>query len=216
MRDDVKVAIVLVVLVISAALMYFGNTGPAPVVRVARLTPLYGEECLVGPEAPTPATRLAEPPSRSSSPTAASAEPSSGTLLTYVVQPGDTLSRLAVRFLGSEKYLDQLMAVNPGVDPRRLTVGQKLLVPKHLTKKAPQPVIPKPPEPKKEPPAPKPPREYQVQSGDSFTSIAKKLYGDPRKWEALFELNRDLVDGDPRHLRVGQVIRLPAESAETP
>lgn len=48
--------------------------------------------------------------------------------------------------------------------------------------------------------------EYTLQPGDTFSSIAKDLYGDEKKWTAIAQAN-PLVD--PRRLKVGQVIRLP-------
>jgi nucleoid-associated protein YgaU len=135
-------------------------------------------------------------------------------LITYVIQPGDTLARLAVRFLGSEKHIEHLLTVNPGIDPRRLTIGQKILIPRSPGRAPAQPVVAETPKQQPRPPAPKPqPRVYEVQPGDSFTRIAQKLYGDPGQWQALFELNRELVNGDPKRLRAGQEIRLLAEPA---
>jgi len=59
-------------------------------------------------------------------------------------------------------------------------------------------------------PASKPRRpattEYTIQSGDTFSSIAKQLYGDEKKWTAIAQAN-PLVD--PARLKVGQTIRLP-------
>lgn len=46
---------------------------------------------------------------------------------TYVIKSGDTLSKIAASFGVS---LAELQAANPGVDSRRLHVGQKIVVPK--------------------------------------------------------------------------------------
>lgn len=45
---------------------------------------------------------------------------------TYVIQRGDTPSRIAQRF---NLRVETLLAANPGVDPRRLKVGQPLNIP---------------------------------------------------------------------------------------
>lgn len=217
MRDDVKVAIVLVVLVITAALMYFSYTGPAAIIRVARLTPLYGADCLIGPptsELPGQEAPPASPPREVArlprwalpSPGGTSPPEDQATLITYLVQPGDTLAALAVRYLGSEKHLGQLLGVNPGVDPRRLRVGQKILIPKRAVTPS---DWPRPPSAK--PQASTQRRTYRVRPGESFSTIARKLYGDPRLGEKLLELNREQVHGDPKRLQAGQVIRLPAD-----
>lgn len=58
------------------------------------------------------------------------------------------------------------------------------------------------------PPAPAPvtAKTYKIQSGDTFSSIAIKLYDDEKKWAAIAQAN-PLVD--PTKLKIGQEIRLP-------
>ena len=51
-------------------------------------------------------------------------------------------------------------------------------------------------------------RSHTVQSGDSLSRIAKDVYGDASRWEAIFEANRDQID-DPDKIFPGQVLRLP-------
>ncbi len=66
-----------------------------------------------------------------------------------------------------------------------------------------------------EPPKPERPKTYKVESGDSFESIAVKLFGDARYTDELMKANEDV---DPRKLRVGQVLNVPlvGESAAVP
>ncbi|BET65658.1 hypothetical protein ASA1KI_05760 [Opitutales bacterium ASA1] len=79
--------------------------------------------------------RLAAAPVRSAPPSASSGgsgatAPEPGTLAddgSYVVKSGDNLGRIATS-LGIT--LAELQAANPGVDPRKLRIGQKLVVPK--------------------------------------------------------------------------------------
>jgi nucleoid-associated protein YgaU len=49
-------------------------------------------------------------------------------------------------------------------------------------------------------------RRYVIRSGDTFTGIATRLYGDPRLWRRIAEANNGL---DPRRLPVGHSINLP-------
>lgn len=56
--------------------------------------------------------------------------------------------------------------------------------------------------------APPEPAFYTVQSGDSLSKIAKQVYGDATKWEALFEANREVIK-DPDLIYPGQKIRIP-------
>ncbi|MBI1367756.1 MAG: LysM peptidoglycan-binding domain-containing protein [Planctomycetes bacterium] len=48
--------------------------------------------------------------------------------------------------------------------------------------------------------------QYTIREGDTFSTIAVALYRDEAKWIAIAQAN-PLVD--PKHLKVGQVIRLP-------
>lgn len=70
---------------------------------------------------PTPKRTLAAP----TLPSPQSVGPSP-TPLTYVVREGDTLLGIAIRY-GLE--LEQLLAVNPGVNPRALSIGQQIYIP---------------------------------------------------------------------------------------
>jgi nucleoid-associated protein YgaU len=215
MREDVKVAIALVVLVVSAALMYFCYTGPAPAIRVARLTPYFGPDCLSGPRPMAPLAAVTQPsPATEADSTPQPQRPSgqpAPAWRTHVVQKGDTLAEIADRYLGSEKYAEDLQKLNPEVEPRRLHVGQQIRVPILAAKpdELPKPVLPKPGRPKT-------PREYRVKPGESFSTIARKVYGDATLWQQLFELNREAVNGDPRRLQAGQVIRLLDEPSGSP
>lgn len=48
---------------------------------------------------------------------------------------------------------------------------------------------------------------YSIVAGDTLSGVAHRLYGDPRRWRDILEANPNL---DPRRLRVGQTIKLPA------
>ena len=45
------------------------------------------------------------------------------------MKSGDMLSRIAQRELGSAKLWPRIMAANPGIDPDRILVGSKLVLP---------------------------------------------------------------------------------------
>lgn len=55
---------------------------------------------------------------------------------------------------------------------------------------------------------------YVVQKGDSLSSIAAKLLGDRNRFPELYEANRDQLP-DANSLKLGQVLRLPAEPGGT-
>ncbi len=47
----------------------------------------------------------------------------------HVVRKGDTLWSLAVKYLGSGRRWKDIRDANPGIDPKKLLVGQKLVIP---------------------------------------------------------------------------------------
>jgi len=51
-------------------------------------------------------------------------------------------------------------------------------------------------------------QSYTVQSGDSLSKIAKRVYGDANKWHAIFDANRDKIK-NPDLIHPGQVLTLP-------
>jgi len=55
-------------------------------------------------------------------------------------------------------------------------------------------------------PATKEPEVYTARAGDTFKSIAKRLYGGSGKWRAIAELNPEVRS---KRLREGQLIKLP-------
>jgi len=119
----------------------------------------------------------------------------------HTVEGGDTLAILAEVYYGSQRYTGLLVEANPQVkDPGRLLVGTTLNIPplgrQPLAATAPAPVAK---------------GTYVVQAGDSFYAIARNVLGDAGRWPELLALNRDLVNGEPQNLRVGQVLKLPPQ-----
>ena len=55
-------------------------------------------------------------------------------------------------------------------------------------------------------PAPSGDRTYVIQSGQTLSSIASEIYGNPRFWVAIQRENKSI---NPNHLRVGDKINLP-------
>jgi len=63
---------------------------------------------------------------------------------TYTIKSGDTLEKVAQKLLGDGSKWQDIAKLNPGVDPTRLMVGQKITVPKGAAKPAPAPALPAP------------------------------------------------------------------------
>ena len=126
-----------------------------------------------------------------------------------------------------------ILAANPEVkDPRHLRVGTKLTLPSPLPPAA-SPIVEEPRPTTlmartQSPPAAAPagttthaPSEpaateaaattYKVQPGDSFYSIAESTLGDGTRWNEILELNKKAVGNDPKRLRVGMTLALPAK-----
>lgn len=51
--------------------------------------------------------------------------------------------------------------------------------------------------------------KYTVQSGDSLSKIAKRVYGDANAYHQIFNANTDKLD-NPDQIQVGQELTLPA------
>lgn len=49
---------------------------------------------------------------------------------------------------------------------------------------------------------------YEVKSGDTLSKIAKAHYGDPMKYNSIFEANKPMLK-DPDKIYPGQVLRIP-------
>jgi nucleoid-associated protein YgaU len=157
---------------------------------------------------------------------------------TYVVQNGDTLTKIASSQLPGKGSVKAILAANKDVlsDPNKLKVGMKLKIPAMAedSKTAKPAVSVKTAEKKSEkaeksekseksektektemvkaPDAPKEAEEYVVQSGDTLEKIARKVLNDGRKWRELYEWNRDQLP-DPGRLRVGQVLKVKEAAA---
>lgn len=52
------------------------------------------------------------------------------------------------------------------------------------------------------------PSSYTVQSGDTLSSISRKVYGTPNRWREIYKANRDRM-ATPEALKPGQSLRIP-------
>ena len=52
-------------------------------------------------------------------------------------------------------------------------------------------------------------RTYTVKPGDTLSKISKQFFGDPNKYQRIFEANRDKLS-DPDKIQVGQQLKIPA------
>lgn len=138
-------------------------------------------------------------------------------LYMYVWQAGDTYPLLAERYYGSQKHALRLRTANEGRTEATLKVGDKIFVP---NVEAPAPVLQEPAsapggaaQPGGTASAPRksgvaPDGLYVVQKGDVLGTIAQKVYGTSKKWQKIYDANRDVLK-DPNSLKVGMKLRIP-------
>jgi N-acetylmuramoyl-L-alanine amidase len=111
---------------------------------------------------------------------------------TITVQPGDTLSGIAVRYYGSAGAAATIAAANGLTDPDRLLHGSRIALP------ASQPLAGAPVAPAE--------RRITVEAGDTLGSIARRTYGSEAYAPALAAANGIT---SPDLIRSGSVITLP-------
>jgi len=153
---------------------------------------------------------------------------------TYVVQAGDTVSEISERELGTYKRWREIVAANPGLDPARLKVGQKLALPDGVVAARATAEPATTDRSTGRPtntggtgrvadatPADRTPTgeragagsTYVVQAGDTLTGIAARELGDDERWREIQALNDGL---DPRRLAVGMRLELPGGASSAP
>ena len=129
----------------------------------------------------------------------------------YVVKPKETLSEIAMRELGTWRRWEEIVDLNPGLDPNRMRAGIRLVMPKRGTDSpgtagtSPSPATPAPEGAGQVPSG----RTWRVEEGDSLWKIAARALGDGARWGEIATLNPGMnVD----RLKLGQVLRLPEEA----
>ncbi|MCG3134841.1 MAG: hypothetical protein HMLKMBBP_02245 [Planctomycetes bacterium] len=199
-----------------------------------------------GGGAPLPApgngggTQAGTPPAPTPTPTPPTPAPSAVPGFREVkVAKGDTLMIIAKRELGASSKWPTLVEANPGLDPKRMKIGQVIKVPvaaataaNAVPGPAPAPgptLTPTPapapgvvevpgagPAPVPTPfpvptPAPVSARTYKVVAGDTLSDIARRELGSAGKVSMLKEANKDVLKGGDR-ITVGMTLKIPSSS----
>ena len=117
-----------------------------------------------------------------------------------VVKPGDTLSDLASKHLGSAGKWRELMDANKDKlsAPESLAVGMKLRVPGSLAATTNT----------GNNSSSRGSKTYTVRPNDNLTKIAERTLGDGDKWQDIFAANKDSLKS-PDQLVVGQELKIP-------
>lgn len=125
---------------------------------------------------------------------------------TYTVKDGDLLGTIAQKQLGSTRYVDEIQKLNPGLDPRRIHEGDKLVMPSKAELGAGGGA--KAASPHADAKAVAGTKSYTVRDGDTYEAIAVKLFKSKARVDDIAKLNPGL---DPRKLHPGKDIVVPVE-----
>lgn len=103
----------------------------------------------------------------------------------YIIKSGDTLYQLARTY---NTTVEAILAINPGINPNNLQIGQRICIPESIT----------PP-----PTCPVGTFAYTIKQGDTIYQLARTYN---TTVEAILAANPGI---DPMNLRIGQVICIP-------
>jgi nucleoid-associated protein YgaU len=128
----------------------------------------------------------------------------------YKAVAGDSLSRMAAHFLGSDTPANRqaLMRVNPSLaqNPDMVLVGYTYVIPSASISTADNPAAAAP----SAAPSAQPTHWYTIKKGDTLWRIATQQVGTSAAVGAIQELNKDLLKGSTT-LHEGMQLRLPAK-----
>ncbi|MFQ5504073.1 MAG: LysM peptidoglycan-binding domain-containing protein [Planctomycetota bacterium] len=108
----------------------------------------------------------------------------------YVIRKGDTLGEIAQRELGSSRFVKEILARNPGIDPLKLAVGNEIELPLSVAGGV----------------GPNKPTFYTVKRGDTLEGIALRLLGDRTRARLLARTNGMALEDA---LSIGKRLRIP-------
>ena len=116
------------------------------------------------------------------------------------LRPRETLSDVARDYYGSTTFVSLILRANPDIkDPRRIRENTEITLP--------NPARASPGSPLRRT---RSVGSYLVRKNDSFYSIAKRVFGDGRRWHDIYKLNKALVKNNPKGLKPDMTIRLPS------
>jgi LysM repeat protein len=171
--------------------------------QIAGVAPTPGAPAPAAP-APAPAVTTPAPAATAPTPAAEGAPAAAGAAKEYVVVKGDTPAKIAKQHGIPVKAL---LAANPGLQPRKLQINQKLVIPAAAAAAAPSPAATIPevagaPAPAG-PAAGETGQVHVVKRGDNLTKIAKQHGTTVKALRAANSLKTDRI-------LVGQKLKLPA------
>jgi nucleoid-associated protein YgaU len=137
----------------------------------------------------------------------------------YKIAAKDTLRGIAKAKLGNEKRWTEIVAVNPGLKPDALKVGQEIKLPpregpatvaaaEEAAKKQPNPAVAAAAKPAAPKPKPTIPKTHKVAKGETLSAIARRYYDDALAWKKIYKANKSKMK-NAQDVREGLVLSLP-------
>ncbi len=172
---------------------------PSRAREIERLNGIAPEDLRVGQKLKLPSRAATASPAPTSS-GATTAPPADARV--HTVQRDEYLIDISEKYYGTTTRWKLIADANPGVNPNRLLVGQKLVIPNAggasgASGAATSDAVAG---------GPAAGGRYVIKSGDTLERIAQRTLGDGSKWRDIAKLNPGL---DPTRLMVGQTITLP-------
>jgi nucleoid-associated protein YgaU len=126
----------------------------------------------------------------------------------HVIASGDTLEKISKQYYGSMRHIADIERANTDLDPMRLRVGRKIVIPdvkgadgKTLSTEGLEKIS-------SSGRGLSPGDTYTVRRGDSLPEIARRAYGKIDRWHEIWLANFDRID-DPDRLAAGTRLNLP-------
>jgi len=133
---------------------------------------------------------------------------------TYTIRPGDTFSSIAIAVFGAERYWIDIADANPGVDAKKVRVGQVIKLPV-IDKDAPkvgeaktQAKVDAKTDTKAA--AITEAKFHEVKAGENLSSISRRYFNTPDHWRHIYLTNREIIGGDPGKLQAGSKLKITA------
>jgi len=104
----------------------------------------------------------------------------------YTIRSGDTLYKLAQRY---NTTVEDIMRLNPGINPKNLQIGQMICIPKQMQRQCPRGTF-----------------EYTIKSGDTFYFLSIRYN---TTVEEIMAMNPGVA---PENLQIGQKVCIPEAS----
>jgi hypothetical protein len=118
--------------------------------RLSPAPPVQGAESTPPKPVERKAVLVANPPTVAGPKTAGSQSSPGNWPCGYVIQPGDRLETISRHFYGTNRYWRRIVEANPGLDPKHLNIGRRIVIPappehppEHALESEPTPETPK-------------------------------------------------------------------------